>query len=70
MSNIVKTEFTLINNDSTFQVPGDWTPAQIVANYSSQVPGIGNMVSEEAVEVRAEGNVRVITFKPRTGNKG
>lgn len=67
---IVKTEFTVLNADSTYQIPGDWTAAAIVASYSSQVPGIGSMVAEETVETRAEGQVKVITFKPRTGTKG
>jgi hypothetical protein len=67
---IVKTEFTVLNADSTYQIPGDWSAAQIVANYSTQVPGIANMVAEETVETRAEGEVKVITFKPRTGTKG
>ena len=67
---IVKTEFTVLNSDSTYQIPGDWSAAQIVASYSSQVPGIGNMVSEEQIVTRAEGQVKVITFKPRTGTKG
>lgn len=67
---IVKTEFTIVNADSTYQIPGDWTAAGIVASYSATIPGIANMVSEERVETRTEGEVKVITFKPRTGTKG
>ena len=67
---VVKTEFTVTSADSTYQIPGDWTPAQIVQNYASQVPGIGNMSFTERVETRADGDVRVVTFSPRTGTKG
>lgn len=67
---ITKTQFTVVNNDSTFEIPGDWSAAQIVQNYSAQISGLGNMVSEETIENRADGTVRVITFKPRTGTKG
>lgn len=67
---IVKTEFTVTSQDTSYQIPGDWTAAAIIANYSSQVPGIGNMVATETIETRAEGQVKVITFTPRTGTKG
>lgn len=67
---IVKTEFVVTSQDTTYQIPGDWDSAAIVANYASQVPGIGNMTSSEAIETRAEGQVKVITFRPRTGTKG
>lgn len=67
---VANTEFTILNSDSTYRIPGDWTPAQIVANYSAQFPGISNMIAEETVETRADGEVKVITFKPRTGTKG
>lgn len=64
------TVFSVLNQDNEYTIPGDWTPAQIVANYSSQVPGIGNMDYSDTTETRDGGTVRVITFRPRTGNKG
>lgn len=67
---IVKTEFVVTSQDTTYQIPGDWTASSIVANYSTQVPGIGNMQSSERVETRTEGEVKIITFTPRTGTKG
>lgn len=71
MSAIVRTELIVTSSDSDYQIPGDMSPAQLIAAYSSQIPGLSNMVYDERVEPRAGlGNVRVVTFKPRTGTKG
>lgn len=71
MSNIVKTEVIVTTNDTDYQVPGDLSAAQIVTAYGSSIPGLSNMTSESRVEYReGVGNVRVVTFKPRTGTKG
>lgn len=67
---IVKTEINVVSQDITYQVPGDWTQQSIVSTYAANIPGIGNMACEERVETRSEGQVKVLTFRPRTGNKG
>jgi hypothetical protein len=68
---IARTEIIVTSSDSDYQVPGDLSPAQIVTAYAAQIPGLSNMTSEERVEYRdGVGNVRIVTFKPRTGTKG
>lgn len=67
---IVKTELIVTQTDSAYSLPGDWTAAQLVSNYSASIPGLAAMTSTETVETRAEGQVKVITFAPRSGNKG
>jgi hypothetical protein len=70
-TNIVRTELIVTTNDTDYQIPGDWTPAQLVTNYSASISGLANMVHESRVEYREGlGNVRVVTFKPKTGTKG
>ena len=68
---IARTELVIASSDTDYQIPGDMTPAQLVTAYASQIPGLSNMVSEQRTEYReGVGNVRVVTFKPRTGTKG
>jgi hypothetical protein len=67
---IVKTEIVIVSQDTTYQIPGDWTQASVVSNYSASIPGISNMSCDERVETRSEGQVKVLTFRPRTGTKG
>jgi hypothetical protein len=66
MANISNTVIIIVSTDSEYKIPGDFSPEQIVANYSSSIPGIGNMVAE----VTVDGNEKTVTFKPRTGSKG
>lgn len=68
--NIVRTELIVTTNDSDYQIPGDWTPQQLITNYSASIPGLANMTFTEEVQQRDIGAVRVVTFKPRTGTKG
>lgn len=70
MTNVVKTTFIVASTDTEYTIPGDWNAQAIKNNYASQVPGISNMVAEETLEQTSEGTVRVVTFRPRTGNKG
>lgn len=49
-----------------YSIPGDRTPEQIVAAYTANIPGLGNMQSE----VTVEGDTKRIVFRPRTGTKG
>jgi len=67
---IVKTEMIVTSADSAYSVPGEWTAAQLVASYSAQIPGLASMTSTETIETRAEGQVKVVTFTARSGNKG
>lgn len=68
---IVRTELIVTTNDSDYQVPGDMSPTQLITAYGASIPGLSNMAYEERVEFRdGIGNVRVVTFKPRTGTKG
>jgi hypothetical protein len=70
-TNIVRTELIVTSNDTDYQIPGDWTPQQLVTNYQSSIPGLANMTYEQRTEYREGlGNVRVVTFKPKTGTKG
>lgn len=67
---VVTTEIIVTSTDASYSIPGDWTPTQIVTNYSSTIPGLSSMAYTQTVETRPEGQVRVITFSPKTGNKG
>jgi spore coat protein CotH len=71
MANIARTELIVSSSDTDYQIPGDMTAAQLVSAYSGQIPGLSNMTSTERVEYRENlGNVRIVTFSPRTGTKG
>jgi hypothetical protein len=68
---IARTELVIASSDTDYQIPGDMTAAQLVTAYAGQISGLSSMVSEERIEYReGVGNVRVVTFKPRTGTKG
>ncbi len=69
---IVRTELIVTSSDSDYAVPGDMSAAQLITAYSTQIPGLSNMTHTERTEYRAElgGDVRVVTFSPRTGTKG
>lgn len=60
------TTTTFIVNETEYSIPGEMTAAQVVAAYSSTVPGLGGMTSS----VVESGSTRTITFTPRTGTKG
>ena len=63
---VSETFIVIVSTDSEYKIPGDFSPEQIVANYAASIPGIGNMVAE----VEVDGDVKTVTFKPRTGSKG
>jgi len=68
---VVRTELIVTTNDTDYAVPVDMSPAQLIAAYGASIPGLSNMAFDERVEYRdGVGNVRVVTFKPRTGTKG
>jgi hypothetical protein len=70
-NNVVRTELILTTTDSDYQVPGDMSPQQLVAAYGASIPGLANMTFTERYEFRdGLGNVRIVTFSPRTGTKG
>jgi ribosomal protein L17 len=67
---VAQTVLIVTSTDSEYTVPGDMTAAQLVTAYSSQIPGLSSMTSSERYEDRAIGQVRIVTFSPRTGTKG
>jgi hypothetical protein len=67
---IVKTIIRVPSIDGLFNVPGEWTAAQIQSMYAQQIPGVQNMTSTVTETTGPEGTQREITFAPRTGNKG
>jgi len=71
MAEIVQTNIVITATDTEYQVPGSLSVSQVVAAYSSQIPGLsGYQASEEIVTREGIGQVRVITFRPKTGTKG
>lgn len=61
------TNIEISSTGAEFSIPGDWSAAQIVANYGASIPGIGSM--ESTVSDLGDG-VKLIVFRPRTGTKG
>jgi hypothetical protein len=70
MTTIVKTEFVVTSQDKAYSIPGDRTADFIKSSYSAAVPGLSNMDATEEIQDRADGAVKVITFKNRVGTKG
>ena len=71
MTQIVKTTVIITSTDSEYSLPGDVSVADIIASYSSQIPGLSSMQNSSQVQnIEGIGSVRVITFSPRTGTKG
>ena len=66
MANISNTVIVIVSTDSEYRIPGDWSAEQIASNYAASIPGIGNMQAEVSVD----GDVKTVTFKPKTGGKG
>jgi len=67
---ITSTTMVITSSDQTFSIPGDWSAAQLVASYSASIPGLAGFVPTETVATGVDGDVRTVTFSPRTGNKG
>jgi hypothetical protein len=67
---VSKTIVTIASTDTEYQIPGDWSPAQIQRNYANDIPNIGSMQFDERIVTQGGEQVREITFKPRTGTKG
>lgn len=63
---ITETKFDVVSSGQSYSIPGEWTAAQIVNMYSATIPGLSNMESSSV----DEGNIRTITFRPKTGTKG
>ncbi len=63
---VTSTNIVIVSTDTEYNIPGDWSAEQIATTYASQIPGIGNMVAETSIT----GEVKTVTFKPRTGTKG
>lgn len=67
---VVSTVMVITATDQTFTIPGDWTPAQLVSSYSASISGLAGYAYSESLATGADGDVRTVTFTPRTGNKG
>lgn len=61
------TNIEISSTGQEFSIPGDFTPAQVVANYGASIPGIGGM--DSTVSDIGDG-VKLIVFRPKTGTKG
>ena len=63
---VTNTNIVIVSTDTQYNIPGDWSAEQVASTYAASIPGIGSMVAETSVS----GDVKTITFKPRTGTKG
>lgn len=63
---ITSTKIVIVNTGREYNIPGDKTADEIIRDYAASIDNIGNM--DNAVTV--EGEVKTITFSPRTGTKG
>lgn len=67
---VTSTIMVITATDQTFTIPGDWSAATLVNSYSASIPGLSGYASTESVATGPDGDVRTVTFSPRTGNKG
>jgi len=65
---IANTIMEVVSTGQEFNIPGEWTAAQLVESYSGSVSGLGGMQS--AVTTENDGTTRRVVFSPRTGTKG
>ena len=63
---ITSTNIVVVSTDTSYNIPGDWSSEQISSTYSAQIPGLSGMVAETSIS----GDVKTVTFRPRTGTKG
>ncbi len=74
MSNVpvVETRLIVTSQDTEYKVPGDMSISQLVNAYSANISGLSSMAAVERLEFSASqgGNIRIVTFSPRTGTKG
>lgn len=67
---VTQTILSIPSQDQSFQIPGDWSAAQVRSMYAAQLPYLANMVDSTSTAAGADGDVKTITFTQRTGNKG
>jgi predicted regulator of Ras-like GTPase activity (Roadblock/LC7/MglB family) len=63
---VASTNIVVVSTDTSYNIPGDWSAEQISSTYAAQIPGLSNMTAETTIV----GDVKTVTFKPRTGTKG
>lgn len=63
---ITNTIIEVVSTGNEFNIPGDFTPEQLVATYGASIPGLASMQSE----VQVNGTTKRVIFRPRTGTKG
>jgi hypothetical protein len=67
---IVKTHIRIPSQETQHWVPGDYTAENLKSMYAAQFPGLQSMVAAEEIVSTPTGQERIVTFTPRTGNKG
>jgi hypothetical protein len=71
MTQVVETHLVVTSTGTTYTIPGDWAVQALKDNYSASISGLASMVATERTESRSDGNLnKIVTFSPRTGNKG
>lgn len=71
MTTVTKTLLHIVSTGADYTIPGDWSIARVVSGYADSIPGLASFQASEVTEDDGEGGQqRVITFSPRTGNKG
>ena len=67
---IIKTIIKVPSLDAIYNIPGSFTGAELQSMYAASINGIANMTFTSVDSTTPEGEVREVTFSPRTGNKG
>jgi hypothetical protein len=67
---VIKTQIRVVPTDTEYLIPGDYSAAQIVTMYTGTIDNIASYASSEQVQTGPDGDVRVVTFTARSGNKG
>jgi hypothetical protein len=60
------TVMVIVATGQEFQIPGDWSAEQLVQTYGANIQGLSSMQSS----IANNGDVKTVTFSPRTGTKG
>ncbi len=66
----IKTTIRITATDTTYNIDGEWTAAQVKSMYASQIPGLASMNATESRSTSPEGEVLTLTFQTVSGTKG
>lgn len=61
------TRVIIPSHGKNFSIPGEKSADWVKEEFSDNIPDLTSMASEETVN---DSNEKVLTFRPRTGNKG